>query len=240
MIGLLTGVSMSYKPITISNKIFFITWSAMGYVFSQFYLASLAKNLLTGGTFRIENVADLISSNLKLVADLELSGVYGSDGINSQYEYDNIIKTRLEYKSKAEIGTIKENLLAGKMKDTAILMMQNFSSAKLDLGDCAHQMREISASYPLALATWKGMPVLAAVDKAMMILVESGLVTHWSNKFSHAENIERKNSLEKNVGLNDLFPAFLLAFFGYLLAFTAFIMEIVLNKYFFGRRSSLK
>lgn len=228
--GLLLGVPIYFNPATLSYKIFFVTWGFMGYVLSQFYLASLAKNLLTGHTSAINNVKDLIDSDLKLVADSQLSWVYAASGSQSEYEYDNILKARLVYKPKVQIEFIKTNLLTGKIQDTAILMSQNFSSAKFDLGNYAYQMPQIIASYPLALATWKGMPMLKAVDKSIATLIESGLVTHWSNKFSARKNYVHENQTEKNVGLNELFPAVLLLLFGYSFGFLIFLIEVIFRR----------
>lgn len=230
--GLLLGVSLSYDPAMTSHKIFFITWGTMGYVISQFYLASLAKNLLIGDTSRINSVKELINSDLKLVADIQLSWVYTIGGSNSDYEYDNYVQARLVYKSKVEIDVIESKLLSGKIQDTAILMAQNFSSAKLDLGNYAHQLQEITAGYPLAFAIWRGLPILTKIDAGISALFESGFVTHWSNEFSRVGDFVVEDNTEKHVGLNELFPAFLLMFFGYSMASLVLLLEIICKKCF--------
>lgn len=228
--SLLLGVSLSYNPIMTSHKIFCVSWFLVGFVLAQFYLASLAKNLIVGDNFRIDNIEDLVNSDLKLIADIQLSWVYGANENNSEYEND--LEARLIYKSRADVEIMKRDILTGLIQDTAIMLAKNFSTDVLDLGDYAHQMRQIIATYPLSLATWRGMPMIKAVDKEITSLIESGLVTHWSNIFSRADKGVHKISLETNVSLNKLFPAILLFLGGHSIALVVLLSEVTFHRYF--------
>lgn len=230
MIGLLLGVSLPQIPSSFPHKIFFITWATMGYILSQFYLASLAKNLLLGSTARISNVGELLNSDLKLITDSELHWAYEDSETPSEYKHDNTVKKRLVYMSKTEVGKIQDDLLTGKVQDTAIMIARNFSSAKFDLGAYAYQLQEVVKSYPIALATWKGMPILGAINAAIITLIETGHIMHWASIFSRTNKVYKKNDDEKNVGLNELFPAFIFMFGGYTCSIIVFCVEIICYK----------
>lgn len=228
--SLLLGTSLPSDPITTSHKIFCVSWGIAGFILAQYYLASLATDLLIGDTSRIDNIEDLLRSDLKLVADLQLSWVYESHVNNSQYE--NAMGARISYQSRSNIEFMKKDILYGKIQDTAVMLAKNFSTDIWDLGDYAHQMQQIIATYPLSLGTWRGMPIMKGVNKKINSLIESGHVTHWSNVYSQAPSGVYKISIETTVGLNDLLPAILMLFFGQSLALVVLLLEMSSHRYF--------
>lgn len=202
----------------------------MGFILAQFYLASLAENLLLGSKNLITNVIELVNSDLKLIASNDLAWVYTDNETTSDYEYDRLVAERISYMGTMTFEKIKSDLITGKIQDTAILIAHNFSSAKFDLGQYAYQMPEVVRSYPIAFATWKSIPVVTAVNRAIKTLIETGHVMHWASIFSKMDKVYKKNIKEKTIGLNEFVPAFIIMFGGYSLSVFVFLLEFICNK----------
>ena len=125
---------------------------------------------------------------------------------------------------------------AGIESDLALLVMMNLSSTKTQFGSNVYIMDEIVASYPLALATWRGFPLLEEIDLNIFGLIEGGLIYYWGEKIS--ENIaksefndDESEETANNLKLENIAPGFLVLFIGYAFALISLLAEFSIFQY---------
>lgn len=227
--GLLLGVSSDQTPEANSHRMFFLSWSLLGFFISQYYVASLSSSLVSDSYTVIENSKQLLQSGLKLFADNQLVFVYQSNSKSEEDAYARIIQSRITFVPKYEKDKILEGLHLGEIQDSALLIKMYFSHT--DLGnENVYKMKETVGSYPIALASWRGMPLLSLFDKKLETLVETGHIIHWVKKYTNNKNqyLGQKNTYF--LELMQLFPAFVVLLAGFSVSFVILILEIIYHR----------
>lgn len=225
LVGLLLGSSSDQTPEADSHRIFFLSWSVLGFFIPQYYMASLSSSLVSNSYTVIENSKELLDSGLKLFADSQLVFVYES----GEDENERIIQSRINFVSKQEKDQILEGLKSGEIRDSALLIKMYFSHT--DLGnDNVYKMKEAVGIYPTALATWRGMPLMSLFDEITERLLETGHIIHWVKMHTHNQNQFSEQQNNYFLGLKQLFAAFVVLLVGLLLSLVVLVLEIVYHR----------
>ncbi|XP_068993189.1 uncharacterized protein [Neodiprion pinetum] len=224
LLALILGVSLPRQPSTLSNRIYFLSWVIFGYVITQSYLASLAGQLLNTNYETIKTMQELENSGIPLGGTARHKDLFKDD---NQSVIRKIYK-RYKTLSTEEYDVLMDNMNAGGNNSMALVVELTLShSLRQSEPYKPHTLQEALAIYPVALATWKGLPYLDQINKKISSLNEAGLVSHWSAQFANstpASMIEVE--ISQGLDMLHLSPSFLLLLLGHGMGLVVFLMEI--------------
>lgn len=229
--ALVLGVPINRQPTKASSRIQFISWVLFGFFITQFYLGSLAYQLIYASSLQIESLEELISSGLELGGSAEFVDLLGT---NDTHDDDDIMRTIREnfivFEEPTYISQMTD-LVAGKNDSLALIVMLNLSDVHhvFDMG-YGHIIKETMGSYPLALASWRGFPYLNDINLGIQMLIQAGLVNFWTDIIASKANyyeVESEQDDNTKIYLDDIAPAFLLLIIGYLSGCCLLIIEVL-------------
>lgn len=226
--ALMFGVA-THQPLKVSSRIKFISWALFSFFLAQFYLGSLADQLINASNVHIETMEELALSGLKIGGTEQLTSIledFGEDYVVEQTIQKNLIVLEEDIYNK-----YVQDLIEG--RNTSMAFILNISSHyhTSDVGH-AHIVKEALGNYPLAFATWRGFPYLDSINLKIQTFVQIGLVEHWRNMMeSSKNNYSMDVNSQSNLDLTDLIPAFLVLFIGYSVACCLLILEIIFHSY---------
>lgn len=237
--SLVLGVAWPKQPTIMSSRIRFMSWVIFGYMLSQFYLASLAGQLMATSGMQIETLAELADSSFEIGGSPEMLQLFESDEVDDDpddgiddNEINRIVREKYQKLDHDMYQKSFNDLIEEKNLNLALAVRMNVSSMKPSfLTKRVHRMKEALASYSLGFAVWRGMPYLSVVDKKISILIEVGIIRHWAEAIALQDGSYfdlDSHFNENNLNLESLAPAFLLLVMGYGFAGIALLMEIAL------------
>jgi len=233
IIALFLGVSIKRRPTRISAKFQFISWTMFGFFLTQFYLGSLADQLIRTTDQQIDTMQELIDSGLMLGGleqSLNFLQVY-----NETDRYDQIIRAihdkYIVFKKRSYIKQFMD-LMEGRNNTLALLVMLNLTDVHYKSSQKnIHVVKQTVGTYPLALGTWASFPYLKEFNYKIQVLVQAGLIKFWSNLaiLYHERYYEKPDDADDldTLDLSDIAPAFLLLVIGYLAGFFLLIVEVI-------------
>lgn len=224
------------QPTRFSSRILFISWSLFGFFITQFYLGSLAEQLMKTTDEQIDSMEELLNSGLVLGGTEKYLNLLDASNETKIDEHDGVMQAiHDKYVIFEEDDFIKSfmDLTEGRNTSLALLVMLNLTDVHHKSSNkYVHIIKQAVGIYPLALATWEGFPYLREFNFKMQSLVQAGLIRFWSYMtILYYENYYEKIDSETDsdiIELIDLAPAFLLLVIGYLAAFCLLIIEVIL------------
>ncbi|XP_076242250.1 uncharacterized protein LOC143184121 [Calliopsis andreniformis] len=230
--ALIIGVSIARRPTKLSGKIHFIAWSISGLFLAQFYVDSLADQLI--------NVSDLKVETMKeLMASFEIGGTTALVNLFKEFEQtDTIIeKVRDKFVTFDQQEYIKQfnDLLDG--TNTSFALVAVLNSSRSDAIETAHAYTlttDVICSFPIALATWRGFPYLHYIDTKINQFVSYGLFDFMIDLAIAKQTrinmfaIEVEQEYKSQLHLQQFVPAFLLMVIGFASGLLFLILEIIL------------
>lgn len=239
-VGLIIGIPVE-QPTKIYQRVWFITWAIFGFLLTNFYVASLANQLLQTDYDIVKTLQDLDESDLLPAGTANHKDLLVIDDEDEDQEEDIVIESLTKKFVELDVDDYLmqlSQLETGENTSLALVLTTNVSSFKHKLDpDHVYQMEKPLAKYPLGLATWRGIPYLEKVDSAISHLNEGGFVALWAERYSYRKRSQRVTDDDGDVKLlrfRNLIPAFLLLVIGHLLGAFVLLIEIIVHpsKYF--------
>lgn len=230
--GLIIGVSVARRPTRLSGKIHFISWSIFGLFLAQFYVDSLADQLINESDLKFKTMKELISSSF------EIGGTSAIENIFEKFEHtETIVRIRDKFVTFDQGDYIDQfmDLLSG--RNTSLALVAVLNSSRSDAIETAYAYTlttDVICSFPIAIATWKGFPYLKEVNSRIHDFIDQGIFDFMinqaiaketrSNMFTMAVEKERQTELH----LQQFVPAFLLTIIGFSGGLLCLMLEIIL------------
>ena len=198
LFGLLLGTPQARQPTDMGHRIFFITWAIVGYLLTQYYTAFLASKLMHGSDYKLESVEQLSKSGLKIITAQVNSFLFEPKTSANDNEVDRFFQKNIKY---VNISTYLQNirdLMAGKIKDTAIMKPRNFSVDDFSSYRSFYVLPETIHFAFRTFAMIRGLPQVERINKLIVNLRDKGLVKQIINNFKSMSknkppNIEKEN-----------------------------------------------
>lgn len=219
------------QPVRTSGRIQFISWALFGFFITQFYLGSLADQLMNASAAQMENMDELIESDLQIGGTEKLVNLLDSSDDDDEDD-DNVRQViREKYVIFEEDVYIKHmaDIIKGKKRDLALLVMLNLTNIHkmVNVGH-GHIMKETMTTYPLGFATWRGFPYLKDINFKIQMLRQTGIVQFMSEiDMLNTDNYDDSDDENNNIDIMDIAPAFLLLIMGLGGGCLLFIVEIL-------------
>lgn len=238
ILALLIGFAWHKQPITNSSRLYFMAFVLFGYVLNQFYLASLAGQLMAQADLQMETMVELMDSGLHIGGTQTHKMMFNFDDnsdTNNDDGSNDLIKNifrKFIVLNQNEYDQQLHHMVEGTNLTMALTMTLNVSSMETTISKKnVHIMSEVVASYPLAFAVWRGLPYLNQIDDVVNRLVQAGITSHFGARAAMLSDPVRSiDEEETNLDLNDIVPAFLLLIMGYLVSIVCFIVELIIMK----------
>ncbi|KAK2587947.1 hypothetical protein KPH14_004033 [Odynerus spinipes] len=235
ILALILGISVFRRPEQPSSRVLFLCWSLFGFFVAQYYLASLADQLVNASNLQIETMKELLSSGLELGGTLSYADLLNDiDEKDDDEEEDLVVRSiREKFRVLTYESYVRQlsDLLNGKDQSMALVVKLNVSNTRLNLlKGHVHALKENMGNHPLAIATWRGFPCLKKINIKMQELLEAGMMKYWARLFILNGNYYRSNentNSDSDLNLDSVVPGFLLLIIGYLLGFCILIVEII-------------
>jgi len=233
IIALFLGISIKRQPTRTSGRFQFISWAILGFFLTQFYLGSLADQLIRTTDEQIDSMQELVDSGLTLGGleqFLDLLHVY-----NETDKHEQIIKAihdkYIVFNKRSYIKQLMD-LKEGRNSTLALLVMLNLTDVHYKSSEKnIHVIKQTLGTYPLALGTWTGFPYLKEFNYKIQVLVQAGLIRFWSNLavLYHERYYEKSDDDENSdiLELSDIAAAFFLLLIGYFAGFFLLIAEVI-------------
>ncbi|XP_066587161.1 uncharacterized protein [Prorops nasuta] len=242
--AILFQVPVSRLPTRDSTRINFISWVIFSFFLAQFYLAALAKQLLSASNVQIETMKELVSSGYVWGGTSRHREIFSDvDDTDEDLEDNEIIRTIYKRFTVFEYDDYVNrlaDLLSGRNTTLALVVMLNATTKVSPFDEeIVHVMSEIMGSYPLSISTWVGNPFLMDINKNIQYLIQTGFVQFWAQRtVLNGTNIDDPRNADvtaDDLGLEQLIPGFLLLAIGYGLGFIMILIEIAAypTKYLF-------
>ncbi|KAK0087446.1 hypothetical protein PV325_000945 [Microctonus aethiopoides] len=238
--ALVLGVAWHKQPAKISSRLVFMSWVIFGYILTQFYLASLAGQLMAQSEIQMETMADLINSGLNLGGTQTHKMLFkNAEDLDDDEVSDMILKTiskKFIVFSQEDYEHQLHELMDGHNRSVALAVMLNVSSMGSSFDrQYVHPLSEALASYPLSFPVWRGLPYLKQINSILSRLIQSGVIDYLganAGRKSNFMNHNDQNNIEddNNLLLDDIAPAFLLLIIGYSAGGVCLFGEIVCKK----------
>ncbi|XP_032691254.1 uncharacterized protein LOC116853963 [Odontomachus brunneus] len=228
--GLLFGMVINRQPVKTSSRIQFIAWTFFGFFLTQLYLGSMADQLMNASIDQIDSMDDLMNSGLMMGSTKQLANLLNTSdkGSNDDDAVRHAISKHIVIFEEHTYNKYIADIIEGKNDTLAMLVMLNLSDIHLsDIGS-GHIMKETIGTFPLALATWRGFPYLRDINFKIQVLLQTGIVDHWSDMMALMTNYERGDVDQENyLDIMALAPAFLLLIIGFAGGCLLLIVEIL-------------
>ncbi|EZA62625.1 hypothetical protein DMN91_007240 [Ooceraea biroi] len=231
--ALVLGVSLQRQPARNSSRIQFISWTLFGFFLTQFYLGSLADQLIRTSDEQLNTMEELVDSGLMLGGLDQYVDLLKTS--NDTDEHEKIMRTIYDKYILFEKDVYAKQFLdleEGENSSLALLVTLNLTSIHQKSRKHVHIIDETVVSYPLALGTWKGFPYLKEFNFKIQALIQAGFINFWAKKAilyseDYYEKPDEEEDNKSTLDLNDIAPAFLLLIIGYLGGICLLIMEVI-------------
>ncbi|KAH0554831.1 hypothetical protein KQX54_012963 [Cotesia glomerata] len=245
--SLFMGYSWPKQPIKDSYRLNYISWVIFGFLLTQYYLASLAGQLMAESEVQIENMADLVDSGISYGGLKSHYALLASSDIEDSDLEDHVVETLsknfviFEYDDYEKLF---HDLIDGENSSFALTVTLNMSAmgSKFNHNN-VHKMNEILSSAPITFAVWKGLPYLSVLNRIIVRLVQSGIIQHLASVVAVSENVHHVHEddiSEMFIDSEDLIPAFLLLAMGSTAGFTCLLCEVVVSLWMKRKKKSRK
>lgn len=241
ILAIVIGTAWYKQPKKLSYRIKFMSWIIFGYILSQFYLASMAGKLMSRSVDKIDTFEDLVMSN-KAVGGTKRSAMFFDRVKGTSEKFDNLSKILLKrfLGFDREIHARKvQDLINGRNRQIAMMALMNTtsSSPKYD-PSILRILPEILSSFPLAFATWRGLPDLPQIDQKLQWIKQGGIDIYLGHRaaprhqFEQKFNDEEEEFVQNNfIKINDLIPVFLCLIFAHTVSLVCFICELIVSRF---------
>ncbi|KAK0163304.1 hypothetical protein PV327_007001 [Microctonus hyperodae] len=240
-VALVLGVAWHKQPTKVSSRLVFMSWVIFGYILTQFYLASLAGQLMAQSEIQMETMGDLINSGLSLGGTKTHKMLFkNAEDLDDDEVSDLILRTisnKFIVFSEADYEHQLHELMDGHNRSVALAVMLNVSSMGSSFDrQYVHPLSEALASYPLSFPVWRGLPYLKQINSILSRLIQSGVINYLGakagrqSKFMNHDSAQDNIEDDNNLLLDDIAPAFLLLIIGYSTAGVFLLGEIVFKK----------
>lgn len=241
ILAIVIGVAWNKQPIKLSYRIKFMSWIIFGYILCQFYLASMAGNLMSRPVEKIDTFEDLILSN-KMLGGSKLTPSFFNRVKGTSEKFDNLSKLMMKRFITFERDVFRKKLLDlmnGKNKSLALATLLNTTSSGRNYDrSIVRKLPEVLSSVSLSIAAWRGLPFVSRIEKKLRQLEWSGILSHIGdmeaikNQIKRETNNDKDQSMENTfIELSDLIPGFLLMMLGYVIGLLCLFCEIIYHKF---------
>ena len=236
LFGLILGISQPQIPTRNSHRIFYLTWALIGYLLTQYYTAFLASDLITGSDLKYETEEQLSNSGLNFLTSIFIK-------LSQECPNENFQCSKLDNFFFNNLKSIEENiyventnaLKAGKIIDTAILKVRNFSNDNANSFKKFYIITRNNKKIFRSLTVLRNAPSIKKINNLILKLQETGLIINLIKNFDSTNfvNIGEDSDLK----LQQLIPVFIFLVICYLVAVIIFLLENLY--YYFKLREKL-
>ncbi|XP_044020218.1 uncharacterized protein LOC122860460 [Aphidius gifuensis] len=247
ILAVVIGVAWNKQPIRLSYRIKFMSWIIFGYILCQFYLATMAGNLMSRPVEKMDTFEDLVMSN-KMLGGSKLSPTFFKRVQGTSEKFDNLSKLMMKRFITFERDVFRKKLLDlmnGKNKSLALSTLLNTTSASHNYDtSIVRKLPEVLSSVSLSIAAWRGLPCVSRIEKKLRQLKWAGIASHlgdmeaMKNQIRQETNNDKDQSMENSfIELSDLIPGFLLMMLGYSIGLLCLFCEIIYYKFTGSRKN---
>ncbi|KYN00214.1 hypothetical protein ALC62_09009 [Cyphomyrmex costatus] len=220
------------QPTRTSSRIQFISWTLFGFFLTQAYLGSLADYLISTSDMQIETAEEIVKSGLSIGGTQQFADLLQTpDKDDMDDDVGRIIRENYFIFKRHDYSKLFADLVEGKNDSLALVVMLNLTNYHRgsNIGH-GHIIKETVGNYPLAFVTRQGFPYLKEFNYQIQILVQVGLVEHWSNEATLRKSYSNKeDENHSQLDIDDILPAFFLLIMGYLGGFCLLIIEVIFH-----------
>ncbi|RZB66677.1 uncharacterized protein BDFB_005853 [Asbolus verrucosus] len=216
-----------------TNRVRFFIAILMVY---SFYLVIAYQSLLTSALAvvlyeeQINNVEDILKSNLKIYGVKTAAKYFSTDGSNE--EINAAILARWRYCD----NMVKCFDYVAFRRDSAILaskfymeyIINNYRSKNND--PLIHCFDKSVVNFPMTIYMRKGFELYERIDSVIMRIVSSGFILKWQRDILHTNFTILKHSSD-DLSFDSLKPVFLVWLVGCVVSTVIFFLEVIYNKW---------
>ncbi|XP_057329802.1 uncharacterized protein LOC130670414 [Microplitis mediator] len=240
ILALLMGYGWYKQPTRDSYRINFMSWVIFGYLLTQYYLASLAGQLMAQSELQIETMAELVDSGISYGGLKSHHMMLGNSSIQNDDndDEDSVIETlskNFVVFEHDDYEKLFHDLIDGRNTSFALAVALNMSAGATKFNENnVNMMDEILTSAPLAFAVWKGLPYLDLIDQILVRLIQSGIIQYLAEHAVIAEHAHHHDDDDDDeddtfVDSDDLIPVFLLLAIGLTAGLLCLFLEVVVH-----------
>lgn len=231
--SLVLGVAWSRQPQKQSSRLYLTAWALPGHILAQFYLASLLGQLSNQSSASFKSFSDLLSSSFILgcprkMEELFVDTLTNNDLKNNTDSLNSTSHNYLSWLNEDEYEYKLSQVLEGKNKSLALIVMSGETSKKKNFGPNVYCLKNSAYRFPIALAMRPGFPFTSQTNNYIYTIIESGLSIYW---IKHLHRKEFKNISVFTLKLEQFAPALLLLPFGAIISVITYALEVAIHSW---------
>lgn len=231
IVALVIGVAWPKQPKELAYRINFMSWVLFGYILTQYYLASLAGQLLASADLQIDTMEELVDGGFIFGGTTNHKQFFADNAADDEDSASavNTIFKQFMVLSYEDYMTQLEDLIEGVNASLALVAVLNISSTNKDITHRPyHIVKETLASTPLAFPTWKGLPYLTQIDEILELLIQGGIISFIAKNETSLQHMHDaiNESDTTFLELIDIAPIFLFLAMGHLAGVLCLLGEL--------------